>query len=167
MPAFTSVAFADFQKGQVPKGLRFPVAVRSTYTTEDGAFTSQAGQFETRLQVKEEDLEEAIDAVFQRYPDQEGTEVLVQEMIQPDYRGVLFAFRRGSWKLEFTEGLGEALMSGQVSGDALLLPRFGIWDYRVSSVLNFWQGPQSGGKALRRARIYLSYAPAAQSGAWA
>lgn len=158
MPAFTSVAFADFQKGQVPKGLRFPVAVRSTYTTEDGAFTSQAGQFETRLQVKEEDLEEAIDAVFQSYPDQEGTQVLVQEMIQPDYSGVLFAFRRGSWKLEFTEGLGEALMSGQVSGDALLLPRFGIWDYRVSSMLNFWQGPQSGGKALRRALIYLSYA---------
>jgi len=157
VPAFTSVAYADFLAGEQPEGLRFPVAVRSSYLTEDGEENSQAGQYLSRLNVGESELEAAIADVFNSYPTQEGTQVLVQEMVDPDFSGVLFAFREGSWKLEYTEGLGEALMSGQKSGQTLLLPRFGAWDVRWSAIFNFWKGAETGGKPLRRAFIQLSY----------
>ncbi len=157
VPAFTSVAYADFLAGERPEGLRFPVAVRSSYLTEDGEENSQAGQYLSRLNVGESELEAAIADVFNSYPTQEGTQVLVQEMVDPDFSGVLFAFREGSWKLEYTEGLGEALMSGQQSGRTLLLPRFGAWDVRWSAIFNFWKGAETGGKPLRRAFIQLSY----------
>ncbi|MEQ8706777.1 MAG: PEP/pyruvate-binding domain-containing protein [Phaeodactylibacter sp.] len=157
VPAFTAVTYSDFQAGRLPSGLSFPVAVRSSYLTEDGGQSSQAGQFATLLNVQEGDLSVAIGSVFQSYPTKDGTAVLVQEMIEPDYSGVLFAFRHGSWKLEYTEGLGDALMSGQVSGSTLLLPFFTAWDARWSTIFNFWEGPQTGGKRLRQAFIRLSY----------
>jgi pyruvate,water dikinase len=157
VPAFTSVSYTAFKQGKFPGGLRYPVAVRSSYLAEDGDQASHAGQYDTRLNVEENDLEAAIDEVFQSYPDQEGTAVIVQEMIAPDYSGVLFAFRDGGWKVEYSKGLGEGLMSGQTSGQSLLLPRFSAWDTRWAAVIDFWKGPTDGGPELKRALVRLSH----------
>lgn len=157
VPAFRRARYEEVQAGQLPGPLRFPVAVRSSYPTEDGAAFSQAGQFATRLGVEKTDLADALEAVFQSYPDPGNTSVIVQEMVRPDYSGVLFAFRKGVWKLELTEGQGDRLMSGQEKGHMLLLPRFGKMDAQLAPVFPFWKGPSFGGRPLSAALVRLSY----------
>ncbi|MCB0847992.1 MAG: hypothetical protein KDE26_32280, partial [Bacteroidetes bacterium] len=64
-PRFCSVRHEDFQQGAFEIGkLRFPVAVRSSYSLEDGNEQSHAGQFATVLSVEEGRLEEALEEVF-------------------------------------------------------------------------------------------------------
>ncbi len=157
VPAFRAVTYEDVLAGRLPTQIRFPAAVRSSYRTEDGSASSQAGQFETRLGVDQPDLPEALEAVFRSYPDPSHTSAIVQEMVEPDYSGVLFAFRTGVWKLELTAGRGDRLMSGQAEGHMLLLPRFGKADAQLAPALPFWSGPSFGGRALTAALVRLSY----------
>lgn len=131
VPPFTSVQYEDFRSGEWPvPNLRFPLIVRSSYFDEDGATSSQAGQYESVLRVSQEELPNALQRVFDSYPDPTGSEVILQEMIEPVYSGVLFAYHRACWKLELSEGQGEALVSGHQSGLLLLLPRFQPADVR-------------------------------------
>lgn len=158
VPPFRSLTWNDWQSGKAEQfitGLRFPLAVRSTFSEEDGEQQSLAGHFSTVLEVGADQLADAIQTVFDSYPQPEGQEVIIQEMIDAEYSGVLFAFRRGVWWLEWTEGLGEQVVSGQVQPHQLLLPRFSRLDHRLSNVFAFWQ-PSSVPTPLRRALIELS-----------
>lgn len=111
----------------------FPVAVRSSAQGEDGSEVSYAGQFRTFLNVKSsEDLRQAIKECFdavkksasQSYAahfhrEQIPMRVLVQKMIDPVFSGVYFSQdprnQSQGWMIETVEGLGEKLVSAQVT----------------------------------------------------
>ena len=78
-------------------------AVRSSFAYEDGKKHSFAGQFETLLNVKKENIKEALEIVFASMDKQElpydnltktsnnaKSCVIIQEMINADYSGVIF-----------------------------------------------------------------------------
>lgn len=158
-PAFEKIDYQTFsQKGiQLSKRLNFPVAVRSSYLDEDGDQQSHAGQYKTVLNVEPPQLQETVAAVFASYPAQEGASVIVQEMINPDLSGVLFAYRNAAWKGEWVEGLGEALVSGQVNPRYFLLPRFSRADIHWARLFpSLWVGERDWTSAQRRAFIRLS-----------
>jgi len=157
VPAFQTISYRDFQSGHLSRpAFPPPYAVRSSYRREDAAESSQAGQFKTVLNVASSDLPEAIALVFGSYPAPEGSVVLIQEMIEPDYSGVLFAFRAAAWKAEIIEGQGEALMSGRENARSLLLPRFTKMDQRLSWVWSFWSAWDGVSRHLNRALLQLS-----------
>lgn len=157
VPKFQAVSFEQWQSGNYrAKGLQPPFIVRSSYAAEDGATQSMAGHFKSVLQVEQSELEDALEEVFNSYPAAIGNEAIVQEMIRPDYSGVLFAFRQGSWKAELIEGQGEALMSGRANAKSLLLPHFLLSDYRLCRFWPFWKAWPHAPANLSRALVCLS-----------
>lgn len=77
-------------------------AVRSSYSAEDGESSSYAGQFTTLLNVRREDVPDAADKVMKSYSsenyltgeryeaDTAENKIIIQEMINADYSGVIF-----------------------------------------------------------------------------
>lgn len=158
-PRFKEVTHAQYKdRNYQLNGLRFPVAVRSSYHTEDGDRHSQAGQFKTLLNVHQPELENALREAFSAYPNAQGSRVIVQEMVAPDYSGVLFAYRKGIWKVELIEGQGEALVSGRRRPQTFLLPRFTGADRYYAHIHPFWRGVHPQQKGVNRALIQLSAA---------
>jgi pyruvate,water dikinase len=118
------------------------VAVRSSALSEDGAACSMAGQLETFLDVRREDVPEKVRACWAglfgpavlAYAAKHGmapaTEmgVIVQRQIHPRYAGVLFTLDpvTGSadhFVIEWVEGLGDALVSGTVTPERIRVSR--------------------------------------------
>jgi len=120
------------------------VAVRSSATAEDLAEASMAGQYETFLDVEGE--EEVLEAVVKcwasldsdrvrAYLQQHGIDradvamgVVVQRQVPADVAGVLFTANPrpgalGEMLIESSWGLGEAVVSGLVQPDTLVLDR--------------------------------------------
>lgn len=112
-----------------------PYAVRSSGLAEDGATDSHAGQYETRLDVKGWDVTAAIAAVrasaegtgLAAYQKERGVTdarapgVVVQIMAPADFAGVAFSADpvtgiRNHVVVSAVNGLGEALVSGEVDG---------------------------------------------------
>ena len=126
------IAEAYAQLGDDP-----PVAVRSSACAEDSETASYAGQQETYLHVRgaQAVLERVRDcwasffserALFYRGQkgslDDLGMAVVVQRMVEAEVAGVLFTMdpvrgRRDSMVVEAVFGLGEAVVSGQVTPD--------------------------------------------------
>jgi pyruvate,water dikinase len=124
-------------------GLTAPVAVRSSAVSEDGDTASFAGQQETYLNVcgGTEVLRRVKDcwasfftprALFYRAQKGAltdiGMAVVVQEMVQADKSGVMFTVdpvhrRRDHLVIEAANGLGEAVVSGEVTPDHYVLDR--------------------------------------------
>lgn len=103
-------------------------AVRSSASTEDGSKKSYAGQFKTVLNVKSEELTEAIYAVVDSYSsvqdDKHG--VILQEMIEPEISGVLFSrdpldLISCDTVLSAVPGIGSRLVNGELDGCTLRL----------------------------------------------
>ncbi|MEM1135935.1 MAG: PEP-utilizing enzyme, partial [Bacteroidota bacterium] len=109
-----------------------------TYSQEDGEVKSFAGHYSTLLNVGANQFENSIRDVFNSYPKPENQQVIVQQMLQPQYSGVLFAFRKGVWKIEFGEGLGENIVSGKSNPFVLLLPKFKRSDTFFCDYYKFW-----------------------------
>ena len=133
------VAEAYAQLGEVP------VAVRSSATAEDSEEASFAGQQETYLHVH------GVDGIVERIRDcwcsffteralfyrskkgslaDLGMAVVVQRMVEPDAAGVLFTIdptrgRRDRMLVEAVRGLGEGVVSGQLTPDHFVLARDG------------------------------------------
>lgn len=158
VPAFRVLTWAAWAaRREAPvANLAFPLAVRSSYLDEDSTDSAQAGQYHTGLWVSAEQLPAAIDAVFASYPTTEGTEVILQEMVDPDYSGVLFAWRHSVWKGESIAGQGQALVSGQQTPDTFLLPRFGRDDLLLSRIIWPWPGAPLPARPANRALLQLS-----------
>ena len=105
-------------------------AIRSSASNEDGKDKSFAGQYDTFLNVKKEDIFLNIKKCFcSLYNDNVisysddfdiyGINVIIQVMIDSDYSGVAFTVDPSSDSdnyilIEMTEGLGEKLVSGKV-----------------------------------------------------
>ena len=122
-----------------------PVAVRSSATAEDSETASFAGQQETYLHVRgvEPIVERIRDcwgsffterALFYRRAKGSladlGMAVVVQRMVEPDVSGVLFTIdptkgRRDRMVVEAVFGLGEGVVSGQLTPDHYVLARDG------------------------------------------
>ncbi|MFP5415605.1 MAG: PEP/pyruvate-binding domain-containing protein [Actinomycetes bacterium] len=126
-----------------PEGdLRVPVAVRSSATAEDLPGFSFAGQQDTFLEVSS--LEAALERIVACWSslwteraityrsrnafghDTVSLAVVVQEMVDADASGVLFTANPGTGRrdesvVEATHGLGESLVSGQVTPDSFVL----------------------------------------------
>lgn len=143
VPKFVTVSYRDWQARLHRKrieGLTFPVAVRSTYATEDGSEQSMAGHFDTKLNVYAVGIDRAIEEVFNSYPTSDQQEVIIQEMVRPpSYSGVLFAYRKGVWKLEYGSLLKPAVVEGKHTPETLLLPQFGRLDILFSRWFPIWR----------------------------
>lgn len=118
-------------------------AVRSSALSEDSAQASFAGEFETVLNARSDsDIQAAIHTVHrsrlservQAYSQAKGmtdtheTAVIVQQMIPAEMSGVLFTADpvSGSHRHmtgNFVHGLGDQLVSGEVSGESFILQR--------------------------------------------
>jgi rifampicin phosphotransferase len=131
------------------------VAVRSSATAEDLPDASMAGQYETVLDVQgEEQLRAAVEccwaslkaARLESYLRRHGIDpasvnvaVVVQAMVSADVAGVLFTAnpqngRRDEMVVEASWGLGEAVVSGLVQPDRIVLDRRSgaVRDYAVA-----------------------------------
>jgi len=106
------------------------VAVRSSASAEDGIMFSSAGQYATFLNVRgDADISEAINSCLKSLHSEtaesysayfsaaksEKMNIIIQQMIQPDYAGVAFSRCPGDSEkilVESVRGLGENLVSG-------------------------------------------------------
>ena len=124
-------------------GEESPVAVRSSAVGEDGEAASFAGQQETFLNVRgEHDIGRHVQACWASffapramfYRSQKGTlsdtrmAVVVQEMVLADKSGVMFTVdpirkRRDRMVIEAVFGLGEGVVSGEITPDHYVLDR--------------------------------------------
>ena len=115
-------------------------SVRSSANNEDGKVKSFAGQYETFLNVKKEELFDAIkkcwlsileDNVISYMGEQVNIysiNVIIQKMINPELAGVAFSVDPTSRSknysiIEMCEGVGEKLVSGQTTPTKLDIRR--------------------------------------------
>lgn len=110
-------------------------AVRSSATIEDAKDESWAGQFETFLNVEQQQVTAKIEACHNSSKDRARTysqnhkkfnvSVVVQEMLNPEYAGVLFTedpvTGEDGFVIEYVEGLGETLVSGKADPTRIVL----------------------------------------------
>jgi len=131
------------------------VAVRSSATAEDSATAAWAGQLESFLNTTEENLLENVKkcwaslftlrAIFYRFEknlhgQNVSVAVVVQKMIESEVSGIAFSVHpitedRNQLIIEASYGLGEAIVSGQITPDSYVVekePRR-IVDKNVSS----------------------------------
>ncbi len=131
------------------------VAVRSSATAEDGASAAWAGQLDTFLNATEETLLQNVQrcwaslftprAIFYRFEkDLDGSSisvaVVVQKMIQSEVSGIAFSVHPitedyNQLIIEAGYGLGEAIVSGQVTPDSYVVEKdnMKILDKNISS----------------------------------
>ncbi len=115
------------------------VSVRSSASNEDGNFKSFAGQYNTYLNIDEDNLEKSIKKCwcslyeknileYEESPNIFGMNVIVQQMVDADFAGVAFSIDPTDDKnnysvIEIVEGLGEELVSGQKTPNKFLVRR--------------------------------------------
>jgi pyruvate,water dikinase len=158
-------AYAALGEGDVP------VAVRSSACAEDSETASFAGQQETYLHVRGGDqvrtrIRDCWASFFSEralfYRGQKGSledlgmAVVVQRMVQAEVAGVLFTMdpvrrRRDAMVVEAVFGLGEAVVSGQVTPDHYVLRRDGRVKRTKLSVQPFAVLPLPDGGVEERA----------------
>jgi phosphohistidine swiveling domain-containing protein len=143
------------------------VAVRSSATAEDGADNAWAGQLDSYLNTKKEDLLEKVQhcwaslftprAIFYRFEKGLHTTkisvaVVVQKMVNSEVSGIAFSVHpvtedRNQMIIEAGFGLGEAIVSGSVTPDSYVVekePRR-IIDINVSSQTRALYRVETGG----------------------
>lgn len=132
-------ALVELRAGQADRAL----AVRSSALSEDSAQASFAGEFETVLDVRDDDgLRRAIETVRRsRHASRVGAysraqglgpahdvAVVVQQLVRPDFSGVIFTAdpvtgSRMAVVGNFVRGLGERLVAGEATASSFTLRR--------------------------------------------
>lgn len=102
------------------------LAVRSAFAAEDRDDQSLAGHFDSFLNVEPtvDAVRDAIDRVRESGTSEYRRDVLVMDMVEARQAGV--AFSEPGWLddlVNYTDGLGDALLSGEDAGESLLLDR--------------------------------------------
>jgi len=143
------------------------VAVRSSATVEDGAENAWAGQLDSFLNTKEEDLLTKVQrcwaslftprAIFYRFEKslhttQISVAVVVQKMVNSEISGIAFSVHpvtedRNQIIIEAGFGLGEAIVSGSITPDSYVVekePRK-IIDINVATQIRGLYRVQNGG----------------------
>ncbi|WP_259778772.1 PEP/pyruvate-binding domain-containing protein [Aliiroseovarius crassostreae] len=120
-----------------------PCAVRSSASSEDGVEQSFAGVFDSVLDVRPDDMVQALDTVIASFTaarvgsydmgkagqDPEGHDgnILIQHMVRADYAGVLFTqdpTAPGLSMVELVAGCGDDLVSGRATPQSLRFGRY-------------------------------------------
>ncbi len=147
-----------------------PWAVRSSAVDEDGQAHSFAGQLESHLNVTRGDLLEKIGAVRKSgfserivmYRRQAGLSlpppmpaVIIQQMVPAETAGVAFSAdpvsgRRSIAVVAAVRGLGEALVSGEKTGDSFQVDRAGSIVHRAVAEVTLTDGQVQEVAALAR-----------------
>ncbi|MDA0933282.1 MAG: PEP-utilizing enzyme [Planctomycetota bacterium] len=129
------------------------VVVRSAFAVEDGPAASQAGAFDSVLDVDARDAT-AMSAAIERVRASAGAravgrlDVLVQRQVDARVAGVAFTESDHEDDLvEWVEGLSDRLLSGREVGRSWELPKLRPED--------LWGGPRSVDPAQRRLQILL------------
>lgn len=114
-------------------------AVRSSASSEDGADQSYAGVFESVLDVQKDGMSKALDEVVTSFDSARAQSydaanlnghdgnILVQQMVNSEYAGVLFTqdpTAPGLMMLELVEGCGDDLVSGRMTPQSLRFGRY-------------------------------------------
>lgn len=119
------------------------VAVRSSATAEDSTFDAWAGQLDTYLNTSEKQLLENVKkcwaslftprAIFYRFEkklhkQKISVAVVIQKMVQSEVSGIAFSVHpvtedRNQMIIEAGFGLGEAIVSGQITPDSYVLEK--------------------------------------------
>jgi pyruvate, water dikinase len=119
------------------------VAVRSSATAEDSSFAAWAGQLESYLNTSSENLLENVKkcwaslftprAIFYRFEkklhkQKISVAVVVQEMVESEISGIAFSVHpitqdRNQLIIEAGFGLGEAIVSGQITPDSYVVEK--------------------------------------------
>ncbi len=122
------------------------VAVRSSATAEDSSIASWAGELETYLNTTEEQVVERVKqcwsslftprAIFYRHEkglidSHVSVAVVIQKMVQSEISGIAFTVHpvtedRDQMIIEAGYGLGEAIVSGQVTPDSYVISKSGM-----------------------------------------
>ncbi len=120
------------------------MAVRSSATAEDLEYASFAGQHDTFLNVGEKDLIRSIKKCWASFfnlraiiyrkhngilNSNSGVAVLIQRMVDADFAGVIFTrdpIGKKNIYMEAVEGLGEKLVSGEVTPSSYMVDREGF-----------------------------------------
>ena len=138
----------DLLAAAAPSFVGGPVVVRSSAIGEDGAAQSFAGQLESVLHVGDAAaLERAVLQVWASYWSERvrfyrqargaveaGMGVIVQRQVNARAAGVLFTSTvDGHTLVEFTTGLADRLVAGDVDGERIVLGRDGRTRYRDDS----------------------------------
>lgn len=93
-------------------------AVRSSSDIEDDTNESHAGQFKTILNVTRDNINTAVQDVFNSYLGESNGKVIIQEMIESKLSGVLFTANPigilSEMVISVGEGLGENIVNNQV-----------------------------------------------------
>jgi phosphohistidine swiveling domain-containing protein len=126
---------SQFSNAQLARDSQCPVAVRSAFSAEDGAGESLAGFFTSRLFVEMRQpaaLAAALCDVWAsalRRPGAFRRDVLIMRMVAANQAGVAFTERDFEDDLiNATAGTADALVSGAVAGEMLLLPKLRSWE---------------------------------------
>ena len=142
-------------------------AVRSNFSTEDGGEHSFAGQFLTRLNVKREKVQEAVQEVFASYAGSleykekanrgkteyylkeqgKAETVLIQEMLFPEKSGVLFTKNPKGILSEMVVVLGQGL------GDKVVEDQENVLTYHYFPGECLYQEGQGTGLALKEEEL--------------
>ncbi|MDC1123014.1 PEP/pyruvate-binding domain-containing protein [Nitrospinaceae bacterium] len=114
------------------------IAIRSAFSIEDHKDNSFAGVFDTVLSVDKNDPEEIINGLTKvlkssrTYKNKSRLDILVMEMVNAKYSGV--AFTESQYEddqINWTEGLAAKLVSGQISGEKVIIPKLKNCDFFV------------------------------------
>ena len=111
-------------------------SIRSSFSIEDQKENSLAGMFETVLSVNKNNLEQITDAlqkVLNSSENKKGDfrkDVLLMEMVPSNYSGVAFteSEHEDDW-VNWTRGFGSKLVSGEVPGESISIPKLKKWDF--------------------------------------
>lgn len=129
------------------------VVVRSAFAVEDGPSSSQAGAFDSVLDVDARDAA-AVSAAIDRVRGSAGArvvgrlDVLVQRQVEARSAGVAFTeFDHEDDLVEWVEGLSDRLLSGREAGRSWELPKLRPED--------LWGGPRSADPVQRRLQVLL------------
>jgi rifampicin phosphotransferase len=122
-----AVFYAALGLPEFPK--KSKVVVRSAFTVEDSPSQSMAGHFASILDVDPTEPDAFVDALCAVWSsalayDDIRRDVLVMAQVEAEYAGV--AFTEADYEddyVNFTEGLGDKLLSGEADGDNLELTR--------------------------------------------
>ncbi len=118
LPGFDIRQHADELSSAIESFGKGPFAVRSCGLGEDAVNESMAGRYHTELFVSSKAIMDAIASVRASYGlDADSNAVIIQQMINPDYAGVLFTQspeNDGLSSCEYGPGTAEAVVSGKV-----------------------------------------------------
>lgn len=166
---------------------KYRYAVRSSAVGEDGAENSFAGAYETILDLSSEKIREAVEKVaasgnserVQAYSERKNVAsgklgVVIQRFVSPEFAGVMFTADAvtGSTSVingNFVKGVGEALVSGENSGDSFTIDAvkygyngaeelrgYGKSFYKLAKkIVDIFGCPQDIEWAVRDGKIYV------------